>query len=1099
MTRRAITLLTSVLLVCGGAATSTAAPGDLDTSFGPGGRVVVSVENSREENPRAVVRDSMGRVLVVGTGWVDGVPNVVVQRILGNGAPDAGWEVFHRYPLTTGSSFDVSDAELDADGKLVIAGTTTPAGGSSRIFVMRISTNGFRDTTFGGGDGWVDAEFTPETEQTRAVALQPDGRILVAGYVTSGADRRMMVARFTAAGVVDTSFGGDGLVDIDPAGPGGNDQAWAVTSFGGTVIVAGRADVPGSWEMAVAQLSETDGTPLTAFDTDGIALVGFATAPDEQALDVVAYNPGVALAEARIVVAGEATSNFPGGAAPAVRQVALAKLSFISGALDASFDGDGKVLTRLDGGTGSHDLRQAGFAVRDVAPGSGDETLTVGAAWAPNGGGDGEPTLLRYSAATGALDASFAGDGSLTVDVIQLTVPRGVHVDAATGVATFLGETADGGGGDTVLVRATAGGDADATFSGDGFRVSDVGDLDGERFNAVAPHPDGGAMAAGVAIVDGRRRVMLARLSTGGGLAPAFFGDIVALPDLPFDAEEATDVAVTPTGEIVVVGTARAGGQTRRFLARFTATGTPDPTFDGDGSVLGTTGASFPKVAIDDAGRVLMADTGTASILVWRFTAAGAPDSAFGGGAGSVVLTDPTFEFIGALAVDAESVLVGATGNSLTAGEDRALVWRLTTAGALDAAFAPGGQLRVDVPGEDGEAPLAVRADGGRLTIAGTTNTTNVIPDGARVWTARFLPAGAPDPDYPPGGAGLLTPTPAYGLSGAFLPDGRAAAIAYRAGTHYTFLRGGVDGALDVAFGVSGFSGFATFSEVDSSGGLRMAAASQTDGRLVAAASLDDAATTERRGLLVRVEGDLADLSVSAPASAQAAPGQAISVAATMTSTGPQTALSTDLTITLPAGLQLVSLAAVGGDCTTAPTATCRFAEVAPGGPRVVQMGLRATTAGTFGVGVSATGPTADPTPNDRAATVTVNVTNPSAAGVTPPGPPPAVPVRDTSRPVVRLLAARATRTSLRSKGLRITVVTNEPVTGTLAALRGKRALKSVRVRALTAGRQVIRLRLSTAALRRLGKAQSIVMVLRVNDAAGNPATARLTVRLRPR
>lgn len=186
MIRRAIPAI-AVAACLWASAGAVGAPGDLDASFGPGGRVSVNVENSRNESPAAVLRDSMGRLLVVGSADVDGTRNILVQRILPTGAPDATWESFHRYPLTSAGAWEVADAVLDGSGNLVIAGTRSPPGSATRIFVMRLTSAGIRDGTFGGGDGWVDEAFTAETEQPRAVALQPDGRILVAGYVTSGA------------------------------------------------------------------------------------------------------------------------------------------------------------------------------------------------------------------------------------------------------------------------------------------------------------------------------------------------------------------------------------------------------------------------------------------------------------------------------------------------------------------------------------------------------------------------------------------------------------------------------------------------------------------------------------------------------------------------------------------------------------------------------------------------------------------------------------------------------------------------------------------------------------------------------------------------
>ena len=133
------------------------------------------------------------------------------------GIPGLGWSNY----AYTGASFATAIAR-QSDGKILAAGTTTLASGHTLVIVMRLNTSGFLDTSFGAGTGSVpgigtyffsSVDFTaPTDESASAIAVQSDGKIVVAGTFTAsaGGGTGGLLFRLLSNGAVDASFGNDG-------------------------------------------------------------------------------------------------------------------------------------------------------------------------------------------------------------------------------------------------------------------------------------------------------------------------------------------------------------------------------------------------------------------------------------------------------------------------------------------------------------------------------------------------------------------------------------------------------------------------------------------------------------------------------------------------------------------------------------------------------------------------------------------------------------------------------------------------------------------------------------------------------------------------
>ncbi len=110
-----------------------------------------------------------------------------------------------------GPSYDYAYAvSVQPDGKIVAAGHAD-SGSDYNFAVMRYTVSGDLDVTFGNG-GVVTTPIGPGSDTAQAVTIQPDGKIVAAGYADNGRDDELGVARCTVAGALDPTIGNGGAV-----------------------------------------------------------------------------------------------------------------------------------------------------------------------------------------------------------------------------------------------------------------------------------------------------------------------------------------------------------------------------------------------------------------------------------------------------------------------------------------------------------------------------------------------------------------------------------------------------------------------------------------------------------------------------------------------------------------------------------------------------------------------------------------------------------------------------------------------------------------------------------------------------------------------
>ncbi len=297
-------------------------PGGLDPTFGQGGKVTALPKGAVGY---AVHIDPHGRAITAGY-TLGGHPDFVVARFLQNGTLDTTFGDHGRTVLDLGGADYAYALDLQADGRIVVAGESD-VGGTSRIAVVRFNNNGRPDATFGGGDGFTLTSFGNQRQAANAVVLTPDGNIIVAGFTSAGTNARSAMIRYTPGGQLDRSFGGDGRVSFDLSSS--DEQFEAIAWDGTNYVLAGYAEVSLTPEFSAASVTGS-GKLNVQFSHDGFTTTN-VTAGADLGYAMVRQPNGT------IVVAGR-VSNSGRDDWGVVRYLP-------SGALDTSWGGNGKVVT----------------------------------------------------------------------------------------------------------------------------------------------------------------------------------------------------------------------------------------------------------------------------------------------------------------------------------------------------------------------------------------------------------------------------------------------------------------------------------------------------------------------------------------------------------------------------------------------------------------------------------------------------------------------------------------------------------------------------------------------------------------------------------
>ncbi len=360
---------------------------------------------------------------------------------------------------------------IQADGRIVAAGGVfTQPGVAGDFAVARYLANGTLDPSFGGGVGIVTTDFGTASDEASGVAIQADGRIVVAG----SAGTSVAVARYNADGTLDATFSGDGRLTMSFGASGSGAAGLAIQADGRIVVVGSTAG-----NFAVARLN-TNGTLDTTFGLPGTGIVTRNFGGNDTARAVAIQ------ADGRIVVGGTTDGRFAVTRFTTTGVDEVLGLGSLNGALGTSF-GPGFLAT-------AH-----GLAIQPDG-----KIVVVGDIRNLNIVGQ-QPRMgvARYDPVSGFLDETFAADGLTSIDFGPPSDALAVAIqpDGKIVVAGSVAQATGPANANFALARLHVNGTPDSTFNGDGQVVTDFSSGSTTRLDfasAIAIQPnDGRIVVAG--------------------------------------------------------------------------------------------------------------------------------------------------------------------------------------------------------------------------------------------------------------------------------------------------------------------------------------------------------------------------------------------------------------------------------------------------------------------------------------------------------------------------------------------------------------------------------------------------------------------------
>lgn len=350
--------------------TLAANSGDLDPTFGNGGIVTTMTDGS---SGNSVALQADGKIVVAGYIWnvENGSSLFGLARYRIDGNLDNNFGNSGLVTTTIGEYASGAAVAIQADGKIVVAGSSIQA--STETFALaRYNLDGSLDSSFGYGG--IVTTTIGKSASARAIAIQSDQKIVVAGS-SSG---KFVVARYHPNGSLDGTFGFSGIAAMTQ-GTGGEGKAVAIQTDNKIVVV-------GQYNSQFKLIRyNTNGSLDSTFDSDGVVTT--------QIGDRAWGNDVTLQRDGRIVVAG--TSEKDDIDAQVVARYNL------TGSLDSTF-GNGGIVTTILPDTSI-------FGGNGVALSSG-KIIVIGTAWYDNFAAFG---VVRYKT-DGSLDSTF-GNGGIVI------------------------------------------------------------------------------------------------------------------------------------------------------------------------------------------------------------------------------------------------------------------------------------------------------------------------------------------------------------------------------------------------------------------------------------------------------------------------------------------------------------------------------------------------------------------------------------------------------------------------------------------------------------------------------------------------------------
>lgn len=309
------------------------ANGTLDSSWNSGGAVITVFDADQSANAYAVALQVDGKVLLAGQcNSVAAGYKFCALRYLSDGTLDTGWNGSGMVATTIGTGMSTASAmAVQPDGKVLVAGSCM--NNATQVFcTIRYNSDGSLDSGW-NGNGMVLTAMGSGSGTAKAVAVQADGKVLVAGSCTGAVNEDFCSVRYSAGGVLDSSWGTVGKV-VTSIGSGADLANAMLLQPDGKVLLAGTCSNGSNTDFCALRY-QTNGTPDPSWNGSGIVMTAMGSGNDDAV--AIALQP-----DGKVLLAG--TCLMSNNELCALRYHA-------SGTVDTSWNGSGKASTSIGPGS----------------------------------------------------------------------------------------------------------------------------------------------------------------------------------------------------------------------------------------------------------------------------------------------------------------------------------------------------------------------------------------------------------------------------------------------------------------------------------------------------------------------------------------------------------------------------------------------------------------------------------------------------------------------------------------------------------------------------------------------------------------------------
>lgn len=682
--------------------------GSYDTSFGTGGFVTTDIDSDSDDTATGAVLQPDGKIVV--TGLFNGADkDFAVIRYNSNGTLDASFATGGIYKLDIGTLTvdEASSVALQADGKIVVAGHTTPATDSDFV-IIRLTTAGNLDPAFGGSGIVITDLGSAVDDVSTSLVIQPDGKIIQAGYADTGGNKNAASIRYNSNGILDVSYGAGGKVVTNLGAGIAMYTRQIVLQADGKIDFTAFTNAGSSWDFAVLRY-DAAGVLDNSFGTGGKVYTNFNAGRGS-------YDVPKALtlqADGKIIVVG---STDTGGNT----DFGIARYN-TNGTLDNSFGTAGLVNTDL---RGNSDDTQSSMLVQ-----TDGKIILIGVT---NTQGNYDFALARYNT-DGTLDSSFGTAGLVMTELnfggSQSADNPYAAVLQPDGKIVVTGYTINGavfGPADIAVVRYNTNGSLDSSFGTGGITFFDVGTNSDDFPYGLALQSDGKIIVSGSTGPFTAVDFFVARFTTAGTLDTTFGTSGRTITDLGSGWDYPTALVIQSDDKIIIGGQTENGVDTDFALVRYLANGNIDPGFGTAGKVISDLNPGLQDylnaVVLQSDGKIIAGgQTDTSGFKLVRYLSNGAIDTSF------AVSGQATFAIAGVgVSADIKGLAIQSDGKILMVGGASGAdlgVARCSSDGVLDTSFAVGGKYILDIEGNqsyDVFKSVSVQSDG-QILLGGTT------------------------------------------------------------------------------------------------------------------------------------------------------------------------------------------------------------------------------------------------------------------------------------------------------------------------------------------------------------------------------------------